>query len=64
MLDNHTYNLLKQIVQEHKALWRIKNHYKDDAGDCEQCNAFWDKAENEKEAFSQELLALAKEHLS
>lgn len=43
MLENHIYNLMEQIVYESKSLWRIKKAYKQDAGDCAQCLAFWDK---------------------
>lgn len=46
MLDNHVYNLLEQLSQEHKSLYRIKNIYtKDDAAECEECVAFWEKTE-------------------
>jgi len=40
MLDNHIYNLLLQATEEHKSLWRIKNEYKKDAGNCEVCRMF------------------------
>lgn len=63
MLDNHAYNLMTQLVQEHKSLWRIRNEYSKDAGDCVDCKAFWTKLEKDKEDHVQELTGLIKKHL-
>lgn len=63
MQENHIYNLMNQMVQEHKSLWRIKNEYIKDAGDCEECKKFWQKMEAEKEKHVQELEVLIKKHL-
>jgi len=63
MLENHHYNLMKQLVQENKSLWRIKNNYKKDAGSCDDCAAFWDKMEKDKEDHITELTGLIKKHL-
>jgi hypothetical protein len=41
LLDNNAYNLLMQLTQEHKTLWRIKNKYKKDAKACSECKEFW-----------------------
>lgn len=62
-MENHIYNLLKQLVQENKSLWRITNSYKNDAGSCENCKTFWDKMKKDKEDHVAELTALVKEHL-
>lgn len=62
MLENHTYNLMKQLVQESKSLRRIKNNYKSDSGDCADCSAFWAKMETDKEEHVKELAALVKKH--
>jgi len=43
MLNNHVYNLLLQMTEEHKSLWRIKNHYLKDAKRRKTCLAFWKK---------------------
>ena len=64
MLENHTYNLMKQLVQESKSLRRIKNNYKSDAPDCADCSAFWTKMEKDKEDHVKELTALVKKHLA
>jgi hypothetical protein len=64
MFDNHIYNLMKQMVQEHKALWRIKKHYKEDAGDCADCKAFWGDMERDKEAHIEKISELLKQHMA
>ena len=63
MLDNHIYNIMNQLVQEHKSLWRIKNMYKKDSAGCADCIAFWEKMETDKENHVQELSGLIKKHL-
>ena len=63
MLSNHIYNLMKQMVQEHKSLWRIKNHYLKDSEGCEECQNFWNKLAEDKEKHIQELEELIKKHL-
>lgn len=63
MLNNHLYNLTLQLLQENKALWRIENHYKKDAGDCAKCQKFWEKMEKDKEDHVNELQELIKEHV-
>ena len=63
MLENHIYNLMEQVVEESKSLWRVKQTYKQDAGDCAQCLAFWNKLEKDKEDHIKELEELIKEHI-
>lgn len=63
MFDNHLYNLMHQMVQEHKSLWRIKNMYMNDAGDCNECQTFWKKMEADKEDHIRELTGLIKGHM-
>lgn len=63
MLNNHTYNLLLQLTQENKSLWRIKNEYQKDSEGCEECQNFWKKLEEDKENHIKELAELAKKHL-
>lgn len=64
MLDNHVYNLMNQMVQEHKSLYKIKEHYSEDAGSCGQCQDFWKKMIQDKEDHIAELERMIKEHLS
>jgi len=63
MLENCIYNLMEQIVDESKSLWRISKRYKQDAGDCTQCQAFWEKLDEDKEEHIEELTELIKAHL-
>lgn len=63
MLNNHTYNLLKQLVQESKSLWRIKNNYMNDAGDCEDCKNLWKEIMEQKEAHAQKIEEIVKKHI-
>ena len=63
MLDNHVYNLMTQIVQEHKSLWRIKRNYRKDAKNCKDCKKFWAKALKDKEKNINEMLKLLKKAL-
>jgi len=63
MLNNHTYNLLLQITEENKSLWRIKNEYEKDADGCSDCLAFWKMLASHKEKHVEELQKLIKEHI-
>lgn len=63
MLDNDVYNLMEQLVEESKSLWRIKRHYKEDAADCDECRRFWDILEKDKEQHIQDLEELLRSHL-
>ena len=64
MHKNHTYNLLQQLVQEQKSLWRIKEMYPKDTEGCEECNVFWHKMAEDKESHIEEITALLTSHLN
>ena len=64
MLTNEIYDLMLQLTQEHKSLWRIKNYYLKNAEGDEERVTFWKKLERDKEAHIEELLALLKRHLA
>ena len=63
MLEDHVYNLMEQIVDESKSLWRISRTYKQEAGDCAQCLALWDKLQKDKESHIKELEELIRTHI-
>ncbi|HEX3036128.1 MAG TPA: hypothetical protein VHT73_13580 [Thermodesulfobacteriota bacterium] len=63
MYDNHIYDLLTQMVEEHQSLWRIKNNYKNDVSGCPECQKFWDKLEKDKENHIHDLEKLIKSHI-
>ena len=62
MFDNNLYNLMAQLVEEHKSLYRIRNMYKADAKQCKECKIFWEKLEKDKEKHIHELTGLMQNH--
>lgn len=64
MLDNHVYDLMIQLIEENKSLWRIKNEYIKNAEGHEDDVAFWKKMETDKESHVRELTSLVKKHLN
>jgi len=64
MLSNHIYNLVAQLAEEHKSLWRIKNEYLTDAEGCSDCTAWWQKMADDKEAHVADLLQMIKAHIA
>ena len=63
MFNNNIYNLLMQITEEHKSLWRIKNEYMKDASKASDCKAFWAKLAKDKETHIKELEKLIRKHM-
>lgn len=64
MLDNELYDLLVQIVEENKSLWRIQNMYLGDAQGCPECSAFWESMAEDKTQHITDLKELIKDHLN
>lgn len=64
MYDNNMYNLMAQAVEESQSLWRIKNDYIKDAGDCEDCKEFWEKLQKDKEQHVKDLWNLIESHIT
>lgn len=62
MEQNNTYNLMHQLTQESKSLWRIQNNYLNESLSDEE-KAFWQKLAQDKESHITELKALIKNHL-
>jgi len=62
-MDNHAYNLMRQLVQEQTSLWRIKNEYLKDSNACEECKVLWEKMAKDKEDHVIELSELVKKHI-
>lgn len=62
MLKNHVYDLIAQMAEENKSLWRIKTMYKTDSDVCDECMNFWNELEKEKEAVIDKLEKLLKNH--
>jgi len=62
MLKNHVYDLIAQMAEENKSLWRIKNMYKKDSDVCDECLNFWKELEKDKENNISKLEKLLKNH--
>lgn len=63
MEDNHLYDLMKQYVQEHKSLWRIKRNYIKEAKGHADTIVFWKKMQKAKEEDLIKLRGLIKKYL-
>lgn len=62
MEQNNVYNLMHQLTQESKSLWRIANNYQNESLSEEE-KAFWTKLAADKESHITELKALIKKAL-
>jgi hypothetical protein len=62
-MDNNLYNLMLQLTQEQKSIWRVRKYYISDAGNCEECKNFWTKFLQQKEDNVNEIRGLIKKHL-
>ena len=60
MKNNNLYNLMTQLTQEARSLWRIKNEYKKDAAKDKELAAFWAELAAEKEALIEDLKTVIK----
>lgn len=64
MHKNHLYNMMCQLVQEDKSLWRISDAYLKDAKGCKECTEFWKKMKGDKERHVEELTEMIRHHLT
>ncbi|PJE57560.1 MAG: hypothetical protein COU82_01240 [Candidatus Portnoybacteria bacterium CG10_big_fil_rev_8_21_14_0_10_38_18] len=62
-MDNNLYNLMLQLTQEQKSIWRVRKYYIGDAGSCEECRNFWTKFLQQKEDNVNEIRGLIKKHI-
>lgn len=62
-MQNNVFNLINQLTQESKSLWRIKDQYQKDAQTDEQ-KSFWLKIQKEKEQTVAELQEMVKQELN
>lgn len=60
MKNNNLYNLMTQLTQESRSLWRIQNEYKKDAAKNKELAAFWKELAEEKEALIEDLKLVIK----
>jgi hypothetical protein len=62
MEHNNTYNLMTQMTQESKSLWRIKKVYLKEAKS-KDMKAFWTKLAKDKETHLKEMKSFLKTEL-
>jgi hypothetical protein len=62
-MDNNLYNLMLQLTQEQKSIWRVKRYYIGDAGNCEECKTFWTRFLDQKEDNVAQMKELIKRHI-
>lgn len=62
MVRNNLFNLMNQMVQESKSLWRIKNEYMKEAVGTEDLMAVWKELEKDKEVQIVKLQELIKKY--
>lgn len=63
MDNNHLYNLMTQLTQEMKSLWRIEKHYLGES-ESEEEKVFWRNMKTDKENHVKELKELLKKTLA
>ncbi len=56
--ENNFYNIVNQLTQESKSLWRMQNEYIKDAGKDAELKKFWAYYAKEKEQHIADLKAL------
>lgn len=56
--ENNLYNLMNQMTQESKSLWRMQNEYIKDAGKDAELKKFWMYYTKEKEQHLKDLKML------
>ena len=61
-MNNHLYNLLSQLVQDRRSIYRIQKFYLKDSRGCQKCQNFWKKVLKQKELETEELIRVLKNH--
>lgn len=63
MNNNHLYNLMTQLTQEAKSLWRIEKHYLNEA-ETEEERVLWKNMVQEKQNHIRDIKELIKKDLT
>lgn len=63
MEDNNLFNLMHQLTQEQKSLWRIKGAYTEDAEGSSEVEEFWKELATSKEQQIESLKELIKKNI-
>ncbi|MFT5359877.1 MAG: hypothetical protein ACI88L_000342 [Candidatus Paceibacteria bacterium] len=62
MTNNNLHNLMTQMTQEQKSLWRIEKHYIEEAGSDEE-KALWEKMRDDKKQHISDFTELIKKNI-
>ncbi len=62
-MDNNVYNLVLQLAQESKSLWRIKKEYLKDASKAAEVKKFWQDLAKDKEKHIKDIKILIKKYM-
>lgn len=62
MIENNLHNLMTQMTQENKSLWRIENHYIKESANEEE-RSFWEKMLKDKKDHIEEIRSLLKNQI-
>lgn len=62
MIRNNAFNLMNQLVQESKSVWRIKNEYMKEAVGSEDIMSIWKEMEKTKDEQITKLQALIQKY--
>jgi hypothetical protein len=62
MVRNNLFNMMNQLVQESKSVWRIKNQYMQEAVGSDDMMTLWKEMEKAKEDHINKLQALIKKY--
>ena len=60
MKNNNLYNMMHQLTQEQKSLWRLEGDYKKDAAKHPALKKFWAQLAKEKQQHIADLTAMIK----
>ncbi len=61
-MNNHIYNLLSQLVQDRRSIYRIQKYYLKDVKNCKICSNFWKTLLKQKEEEARKILEILKNH--
>ena len=61
-MNNHDFNIINQLVEEQKSLWRIEKHYIEEARSEEE-GEMWKKLRDQKKIIIEHLKEMSKDCL-
>ena len=55
LLDNYNYDLMQELTQLLKGVWRIDQYLKDAGGKCDSCGVIWQDLRKQQELIIEKL---------